>query len=154
MGAPGQWYQASHIPPSDHGCKLTGSEQQQIFSLAHTAQFFRRKQLAGWLQLDPDWNVLLPSIAVHFPHCLTAQLTGVIGLTLWEAVFRCVSQWSERGRRAVTGRKYEQKRQRHPTFSRSSHAKTQAERKCSYIKTSCPFPLPHLFLMLGAGYNL
>lgn len=105
-GPPGLQHQAFHILLTDRGCKLTQVQNSTSSFLWHSHQVFPRERQAGRLQLDPAWNVLLPYIAFHFPHCLTAQLTGVIGPTLWEAVFRCISQWSERKREqggGVTG---------------------------------------------------
>lgn len=117
MGAPRLRHQGFHIPLADHGCKRTQVQNNSESFLWPSQQSFPGKRQAGRHQLDPDWNVLLPFIAFHFPRCLTAQLTGVIGLTLWEAVFRCMSQWSERGEGCNRGAKYEHKRQRRPAFA-------------------------------------
>lgn len=83
MGGPEAVDQAFHIPLTDHGCKCA-----QVQNNSETFLWLSQRSFpeASWLQLDPTWNVLVPFIAFHFPYCLTAQLTRVIGLTLLEAV--------------------------------------------------------------------
>lgn len=120
-GPPRLGHQAFHIPIADHGCKRTQVQFRttaKLFFGSHCKVFQGSDRPAG-----SSWTLTgMCCCSFHFPHCLTAQLTEVIGLTLWEAVFRYMSQWSERqeGGNMSTRAALPSL---HPTFS--SHAKSR-----------------------------
>lgn len=151
-GAPWLRHQAFHIPLTDHGCKLIQVQNNTESFLWHSYVKFPM-QGSNRASSCKDC-VLCCVVALHrfslFLTNLTAQLTRVISLTQWEALFR-YSVWvsGQRGKRGVTERKYEPRRQR-PDLQ----LQTQAEGVNSYIKTSCSFARAHLFLMLMPGYKL
>lgn len=111
-GALRRRHQVFHIPLTDHGCKCT-QVQNNSESLALAAKFSREVTRPAGSSWTPTGMCCCP-VSFYTAHCLTGQLTGVIGLTLWEAAFRCMSQWSGDVTEAL---EYERKKQRHPAAS-------------------------------------
>lgn len=70
-----------HIPLSDQSCRLTEAWNSSDPFHWHSQQRFPRKRPtpAG---LFVAFSAVL--LLFHFLHCLNAQFTGIIGLTLWE----------------------------------------------------------------------
>lgn len=105
-GAP----QAFHIPLTDRGCKCTQVQNgTKSFLWLPQKKKFSREATDQQAPAGPHLECAAALYRFSLFYCLNAQLMGGTGLTLQGAVFRCVSQCSERWweMQGRTGRKYE-----------------------------------------------